>query len=132
MPELSRIPSAFGFKPITVVAKATGESELPALFTSWMKTDDVFQTGFTQSIFLKGLGIFGARQMTVLGIYSTVLPLLEPNLPSGPYFVDAEAGAAYKTYRLYEDSAQAFTQPLLQKPDGSFQPLSAQVGVREP
>jgi hypothetical protein len=127
--DLSDIPSAFGFKPITVVSQTTTVQGLSSLFSDWMKTDDVFQAGFAQGIFLKDLTALGGKTETILGTRSTVLPLQDTALPSGPYFIDVETGSAYKAYRLYEDFSQTFTQSLLQKPDGSFQPLSAQVAA---
>ena len=123
--DLSGVPSAFGFKPITVVSKKTAAAELTSLFTGWMQEDDVFQAGFTQGVFLKGLKKDTAKKVTILGGSATVVPLGGADLPSGPYFLDAETGSAYKAYRLYEDFSQAFLEPLLQKPDGSFQILSA-------
>ncbi|KAL6698439.1 amidase signature domain-containing protein [Trichoderma pleuroticola] len=55
-----------------------------------------------------------------------VAPLNGSDLPSGPYFVDS-AGSAYRTYRLYDDFVGAFAESLLQKPDGSFETLTAKI-----
>ncbi len=48
-------------------------------------------------------------------------------IPQGPYFLEMSTGTLYPVYRLYSDFAGAFSQALLQTPDGKFQPLSAQI-----
>jgi hypothetical protein len=58
---------------------------------------------------------------------SLVSPLINTTIPSGPYFLEIATGSLHPIYRLYDDFAGAFTQPLLQTPGGTFQPLSAQI-----
>lgn len=53
--------------------------------------------------------------------------LNQDDVPSGPYFLEAMTGNLHMVYRLYSDTAGAFTQGLLQTPSGTFQSLSAQI-----
>ncbi|KAF3068544.1 Amidase 1 [Trichoderma lentiforme] len=121
---ISHVPSAFGFTPITVVATATNPSDLNAVLTNWTSIDDVFQAGFAQVVFLAGQK--SSSTQNLLGTNATVAPLDTSDLPSGPYFVDS-AGSAYRAYRLYDDFVGAFAESLLQKPDGTFETLSAKI-----
>lgn len=118
------VPSAFGFTPVTVVATATNPSGLNAFLTNWTNIDDVFQAGFAQVVFLAGQK--SSSTQNLLGTNAVVAPLDASDLPSGPYFVDS-AGSAYRAYRLYDDFVGAFAESLLQKPDGSFETLSAKI-----
>lgn len=112
------------FVPVTVVAHH--EPDLPGLFANWTRLDDVWQPGFLDMIMLAGID--GASNSTIPGAESaTVLPLDNRDVPSGPYFLDRLTGELHQAFRLYEDFAGAFIQSLLQRPDGRFQPLSAQM-----
>ncbi|KAL7950679.1 amidase signature domain-containing protein [Trichoderma barbatum] len=121
---ISEKPSAFGFTPVTVVATTTKPSDLNAIFTNWTSIDDVFQPDFAQVVFLAGQK--SSSTQNLLGANAVVAPLDASDLPSGPYFVDS-TGSAYKAYRLYNDFVGAFAESLLQKPDGSFETLSAKI-----
>ncbi|EHK22503.1 uncharacterized protein TRIVIDRAFT_2199, partial [Trichoderma virens Gv29-8] len=121
---ISDIPSAFGFTPVTVVATAAEPSDLDAVLRNWTSIDDVFQAGFAQVIFLAGQK--SSSTQNLLGKNAVVAPLDASDLPSGPYFIDS-TGSVYKAYRLYDDFVGAFAESLLQKPDGSFETLSAKV-----
>jgi hypothetical protein len=125
---LSKLPSVYGFKPVTVVQGAVAHSELPALFTSWAATDDVFQPAFAQAVFLASSNSSCITKKAIVdGVSSLVIPLNQTSIPSGPYFLEVATGSLYPVYRLYEDFAGAFTESLLQTPEGRFQILSAQI-----
>ncbi|KAJ2899837.1 glutamyl-tRNA amidotransferase [Zalerion maritima] len=127
---LDSIPSAFGFKPITIVAESVGVDALTSLFTNWTAADDVFQPAFMQGLFLTSLDQddYGkVDTFTTSGVGSRMLPLGDCDIPSGPYFMSTATGDVYRAFRLYDDFSGSFTESLLQKPDGSFQALSAQM-----
>ncbi|KAI8269682.1 Amidase 1 [Colletotrichum sp. SAR11_239] len=124
--DLKTLPRAFGFTPITVVAEAVASHDLTSLFSNWTAQDDVWQPAFLNAIFLAGAGPKStyARGNTT----SAVLPLSKlASIPSGPYFLDTTTGEVHQAFRLYPDFAGAFSESLLQTPDGTFQTLSAQV-----
>lgn len=128
--DLETVPSVFGFKPVTVVGKPTATSDLNALFQNWTLTDDVFSTGFLGAVFLAGADTVSSQDIKGATSTSIVLPLNASsrcNIPSGPYFLETATGRLFPVYRLYVDFAGAFSTSLLQRPDGTFQPLSAQV-----
>ncbi|KND89005.1 Amidase 1 [Tolypocladium ophioglossoides CBS 100239] len=127
--DLSSVPSVHGIHPVTVVQDAISESDLPDLLEDWDRIDDVFQTGFAQAIFLAGTPSTCKTNTKVLGHddSSLILPLNSTTVPSGPYFLEIATGALYPVYRLYDDFSDSFTESLLQTPNGTFQPLSAQV-----
>lgn len=125
-PDLKTLPRAFGFTPITVVAETVASHDLTSLFSNWTAQDDVWQPAFLNAIFLAGAGSKStyARGNTT----SAVLPLSKlASIPSGPYFLDTTTGEVHQAFRLYPDFAGAFSESLLQTPDGTFQTLSAQV-----
>lgn len=121
--------SQFGFIPITIVSHAENPTQLKSLFNNWTIADDVWQPGFLEAILLPGADELTNANITYdINIESDVFPLLEECvLPSGPYFLNVHTGEVHQAFRLYEDFAGAFTQSLLQGPDGRFQTLSAQV-----
>ncbi|KAI6351943.1 hypothetical protein MCOR25_009659 [Pyricularia grisea] len=129
--QLKDVPSVFGFKPVTVVGTPTVKSDLAALFKNWTSTDDVFNHGFIGAVFLAGADAVSKQALfNSCTSGSVVLPLdanHEGTVPSGPYFLETATGRLFPVYRLYVDFAEAFSTSLLQRPDGGFQPLSAQV-----
>lgn len=129
--QLKDVPSVFGFKPVTVVGTPTVKSDLAALFKNWTSTDDVFNHGFIGAVFLAGADAVSKQALfNSCTSGSVVLPLdanHESTVPSGPYFLETATGRLFPVYRLYVDFAEAFSTSLLQRPDGGFQPLSAQV-----
>lgn len=121
--------SASGFAPITVVSKAISPNDLGSLFSNWTSDDDVWQPGFTGAIVLANASDCGTLHTSYYtGIQSLVLGLEDAlAIPSGPYFLNIFSGELHQAYRLYEDFAGAFLQPLVQQTDGKFQTLSAHV-----
>jgi hypothetical protein len=126
---LSGVPSAFGFKPVTVVADTVAKADLQALFSNWTTKDDVFQPAFLGGIFLAGADTTCLSKLTLFATtQSVVFPLAAGSgVPSGPYFLETATGFVYQAFRLYDDFAGAFIESLLQNPEGTFQPLSAQM-----
>jgi len=128
--ELSSVPSVYTFRPVTVVHGAVAKSDLPSLIQNWTSTDDVFQEGFAEAIFLSGASTAcKTKALIINGASSLVLPLKTETVPSGPYFLDVATGFLHPVYRLYDDFSGSFAEALLQTPNGTFQPLSAQVSV---
>lgn len=117
---ISSASTIYGFSPVTVVQETVAQTELSSLFTNYSASDDVFQDAFTQIVFTDASGV-QANTSTNL-----VLPL-NSTISSGPYFLEAATGALHQVYRLYDDFAGAFTTSLIQTPNGTFQPLSAQI-----
>ncbi|KAJ7901263.1 amidase signature domain-containing protein [Mycena leptocephala] len=113
----------------TVPSEAVTRSGIPSLLSNWTTIDDVFQPAFAEAIFLAGaVGFPFTNQATVAdGPSSLVLPLSNPNISSGPYFLEMSTGSLYPVYRLCDDFAGAFTEALVQTPDGTFQALSAHI-----
>ncbi|EON98207.1 putative glutamyl-trna amidotransferase protein [Phaeoacremonium minimum UCRPA7] len=127
---LSKLPSIYGFRPVTVVQGDVALSALPDLFSKWSTADDVFQAGFAEAVFLAGAsGTCKTKSVVINDVSALILPLDSKTIPSGPYFLEEATGVLYPVYRLYDDFAGAFTESLLQTPEGKFQPLSAQVPV---
>lgn len=123
--EAMRPQAQLGFVPATV-ASEPGD-DLEALFRNWTVKDDVWQPGFLDTVLLAG-GNSTRKASYYPDQYSTVISLYDgDNIPPGPYFLDISTGAAHPVYRLYDDFSGAFTQSLLQRPDGLFETLSAQV-----
>ncbi|KAK3330746.1 amidase signature domain-containing protein [Apodospora peruviana] len=124
---LSKVATVFGFKPVTVVPDAK-ESDLPKLLTSWTSVDDVFQPAFAGAILLgSARGTSNPKKPIISGVSSVVVKLSNKKIPAGPYFLELSTGSLYPVHRLYQDFAGAFLQALLEKPDGKFETLSAQI-----
>lgn len=123
------LPRAFGLTPVTVVSEET--DSLEQLFGSWAVEDDVWQPAFLSTILLGGQkSPCVARASYHPEAKSLVAPLLRGSadaIPSGPYFMDVSTGDVYQAFRLYDDFSGAFSASVLQAPDQTFQPLSAQL-----
>ncbi len=132
---LSNVPSVVGFKPVTVIRELIAQSEVSALLSNWTTVDDVFQDAFADAIFLAdGTGGTVPRCPTVTkrdifgrGSSASIISMQNSTIPSGPYFLEVATGEMYPVYRLYEDFAGAFLEPVIPTPDGKFQPLSAKI-----
>ncbi|PYH94503.1 amidase signature enzyme [Aspergillus ellipticus CBS 707.79] len=124
---LSGVPSANGFLPVTVVQEKHDVSALSSVFSAWAVKDDVFSDAFLGAVLVRSLGQNHSTAAFDSSSTSVLIPLETTSVPSGPYFIEQTTGKLYPVYRLYSDFAGAFNQPLLQKADGTFQALSAQV-----
>ncbi|OLN83281.1 Amidase 1 [Colletotrichum chlorophyti] len=128
---IKSLPRAYGFTPVTVVADPVARDDLQALFSNWTAADDVWQSAFLSAILLAGADSPCLTKASYDGSNKTqsiVVPLSkDTRIPSGPYFLDTHTGDLYQAFRLYDDFAGAFSESLLQTPEGTFQTLSAQV-----
>lgn len=123
--------SQFGFVPATIISDGNNDSPLVLrnMFQNWSNVDDVWQPAFLETVFIANLDAASTVNTSYYkDVVSTVLPLQAGSrIPSGPYFVNIYTGDVHQAFRLYADFAGAFSQSLLQRPDGRFQTLSAQV-----
>lgn len=126
---LSGVNSIYGFTPITIVQEVVARDDLVGLFNNWTIVDDVFQNGFTDAVFLHTEDHSYNLQRAASNKTAYRVSQLNSTVPSGPYFAQTSTGALHQVYRLYDDFAGSFTTPLLQTPEGHFQPLSAQVAA---
>jgi hypothetical protein len=117
---LSSTEDVHGFYPVTIVQQAISASDLDATVQNFLQSDDVYSELFSTTIIYPGAETGNVRSYKCMSLDST-------SVPSGPYMLEASTGLLYPTYRLYSDFAGAFMTSLLQNPDGSFQPLSAQI-----
>jgi hypothetical protein len=117
---LASASAIHGFYPVTVIQQEVAAQDLAAVVENFTATDDVFQKAFMQAVFLPN-----AVATSPGGVDFVALELDSNTIPSGPYFLEASTGTLYMVYRLYSDFAGAFTESLLQNPDGSFTTLSA-------
>ena len=125
---LSSVPSANGFRPVTVVQDSISTEDLPKFFEGWVEKDDVFTEAFLGAVLSHGAEFANATETSLTnGTTSILVPLDNEEVPPGPYFIETATGNLYPVYRLYSDITSSFSQTLLQKPDGTFQPLSAQI-----
>jgi hypothetical protein len=131
---LSRVPGILGFKPVTVVQDRVAQADISKLLANWTAIDDVYQQAFSEAIFLTEpsggkwqRSIEVTETQTLPGVSSSLISSKNSKIPSGPYFIEVATGALYPVYRLYDDYAGAFTEPLIPTRDGRFQPLSAKI-----
>jgi hypothetical protein len=131
---LAGVPTVVGFKPVTVIQEPVAESDIRQLLLNWTVIDDVYQPSFSEAIFVAGPGSKKRGRTTIdtkVDIFprasSSIVSLKGSKVASGPYFLEVATGSLYPVYRLYEDFAGAFTEPLIPTPDGGFQPLSAKI-----
>lgn len=126
---LSSGNSIYGFAPVTVVQEPIVREGLVDLFSNWTAGDDVFQDGFTSTVFVVTEEKSNEFRSTTTNTTTYSVIPTNSTVASGPYFVEMSTGALHQVYRLYDDFAGSFTTPLLQTPEGSFQPLSAQIAA---
>ncbi|RDL36007.1 putative Glutamyl-tRNA(Gln) amidotransferase subunit A [Venustampulla echinocandica] len=138
--------------PLTVFADSSRSfttEVFRSLVANYTATDDVFNTGFLQAIYLKHVGSSPATVKYPLGAaltqYGTKLFMparaytssvksqgqtftgWRTEIPAGPYFMSPRTGNVYQAYRLYSDEQGAFTEGLKPNADGSYSVLSAAV-----
>ncbi|KAJ5375815.1 Amidase [Penicillium concentricum] len=133
--------------PLTVI-----RTDEPLLTTNIIKetisnysaTDDVFQTGFLETVFLfydghgrgqvepavqKALKGLGNKHAMTSSSYRSVKHFISARLlrdiPNGPYFYSPRTGEIYQAFRLYADHQLAFTEAVLGDGTGGFKPLPA-------
>ncbi|KAF8847583.1 putative Glutamyl-tRNA amidotransferase subunit A [Acephala macrosclerotiorum] len=144
--------------PLTIIEDTTSSfttSVFRSIVGNYTASDDVFNTGFLQAIYLKHSGSSAATVTYPLGAaltqYGTKLFMpsraykssvqaqgynitgWRTEIPAGPYFMSASTGEVYQAYRLYSDVQGAFTESLIPTTDGSFSVLSAAIpGAQSP
>jgi hypothetical protein len=117
---LSDAEGIHGFYPLTVIQGDGLGPDLSATVANFSQTDDVYSDLFAKTMVYAGAESGSSGDFRTLALEST-------SLPSGPYFLEASTGMLYETYRLYSDHTGAFIASLLQSPEGTFSPLSAQI-----
>lgn len=126
--DVSDLPTVFGFVPVTILKDAVDEATQRELLANWTSTDDVFQNGFLGLLLVPPQAEtlnFSKADADDTG--SRILTLDSLHVPSGPYFLEPATGAVHQAYRLYDDFSGAFTESLIQAPDGTFHTLSARI-----
>ncbi|KAJ5319791.1 hypothetical protein N7508_000074 [Penicillium antarcticum] len=133
--------------PITIIRTGDAvftESLLKDTISNYSASDDVFQTGFLQSVFLlydgdgrskadasshQTLQKLGSKVILASPPYKPEAHLtpakLSHDLPKGPYFFSPQTGEVYQAFRLYSDHQVAFTEAALSDGKGGFKPLPA-------
>lgn len=125
---ISPLPTIFGFVPVTILQDVVDEASQTELFVNWSSTDDVFQSGFTGLIItLTQAETLSFRKTEVDNTGSLILLVNSLRIPPGPYFLEKATGDLHQAYRVYDDFSGAFTESLIQAPDGTFHTLSARV-----
>ncbi|KAJ5519479.1 hypothetical protein N7453_001901 [Penicillium expansum] len=111
---------------------------------NYSATDDVFQTGFLEAVFLvydgdyrgqiesgvqKALRGLGNKLAMASSSYTSGVHIkyakLRHGIPNGPYFYSPRTGEIYQAFRLYSDHQLAFTEAALSDGVGGFKPLPA-------
>ncbi|KAK4505861.1 hypothetical protein PRZ48_003826 [Zasmidium cellare] len=117
--------------PITVINHASssfGANDLDQHTTNFSSVDDVFQTAFTQALYIQ----YSSPQETLTiadslsnrTIYSSVVQSNDTAIPNGPYFV-SPGGSLYGAYRLYPDTQGAFIETAIPNGEKSYSVLPA-------
>ncbi|KAI1776589.1 amidase signature domain-containing protein [Hypoxylon cercidicola] len=139
--------------PITVIDTPVAEFQgfdLLDITAQYDEEDDVFQTAFLKTIYLRSTmsslvlnGSDLADALSSLGTSLLITPedvsgdferiggtsvLKEPisgDLPKGPYFVSSATGNVFKVHRLYKDDNLAFIQGVVSDENGGYTSLPA-------
>jgi hypothetical protein len=115
------------FAAITVVSTNEPEfssTELAAMQANFNTTDDVWQDGFSDALYLQYTGSSLSASWADLGSVTIAECNESALVPTGPYFMSS-SGALYEAHRLYSDSESAFTESITQDPAGAYSVLPA-------
>ncbi|CAG8283967.1 unnamed protein product [Penicillium olsonii] len=137
--------------PITVIRTDQSvftKEVLSEIISNYSATDDVFQSGFLETVFLlyeghgrsqvdstvkqafKDLGNSLVMASSAYRPEAHLMPAkLRRDLPKGPYFYSPKTGELYQAFRLYSDHQLAFTEAALSDGAGGFTSLPAAVSV---
>ncbi|KAI9710698.1 MAG: hypothetical protein M1820_002531 [Bogoriella megaspora] len=135
--------SSAGLLALTVIqtnSSSYKSIDLQSTIDSFTAVDDVFQTGFLQSVHIEQGNSSSKLKRAPFNVDLSDSSLLDSNavissssglsgsleLPSGPYFISS-TGAVYEAWRLYSDSQGAFTETLIPNTNGSHSVLPANV-----
>ncbi|KAF2812363.1 glutamyl-tRNA amidotransferase [Mytilinidion resinicola] len=133
----SRFHGSLGPVPITVITISKPGfqvSDLSALAANFSASDDVFQDGFLEALYVQytGHGNPSAPQICSQNAAKAVIASsTQKPIPSGPYFVTS-AGTLHRAYRLYSDFAGAFTETAISNSEGVFSVLPAGIVGQSP
>ncbi|KXH49702.1 glutamyl-tRNA(Gln) amidotransferase [Colletotrichum nymphaeae SA-01] len=125
------VEDVLDFVPVAVLPAASRADNVSQIFTAWKDTDDVFQSGFMRLLLNQtnnsDTSIAEDIKITNETPSAVVSFTTRSNVPKGPYFLRKGTGDLHQAYRLYDDTAGAFTEALLDNNDGTFQVLSAKI-----
>jgi hypothetical protein len=119
--------AAGNFIAITVLSTSDASFnsvKLAATKSNFTKTDDVWQDGFSDALYLQYTGSGAFASTAGLGTVITAHSNASSTIPTGPYFMSA-TGSLYQAHRLYSDSEGAFTETMTQDPSGTYSVLPA-------
>ncbi|KAJ6125743.1 hypothetical protein N7523_003363 [Penicillium sp. IBT 18751x] len=127
--------------PLTVIRSDKDKFtyvDMEEVISNFTQSDDVFQHGFMEAIFLSYDGE-GRGHLEIPSLENTVMVAsssyhpqkhvvganLNSHIPQGPYFISASTGSIYEAFRLYPDHQLAFTEAAISDGNGGFKPLPA-------
>lgn len=120
------------FTPISVVSTdivAFSGDVFASMVSDWTETDDVFQNGFLQGVYVQytGPAQYGKTPLHPnLGNISVLSSNVQTAnaIPQGPYFLSS-TGDLHQPWRLYSDVMGAFSETTIPNPDGGYSVLPA-------
>ncbi|KAJ5918902.1 hypothetical protein N7454_010046 [Penicillium verhagenii] len=140
----NQVSNTNGLQPLTVIRSDSLElttSAIESLVKNYQSTDDVFNTGFLENIYVEYNGTHKSPLETVSTPSSWNNKLLgfasaydtksstklasSKSLPPGPYFFNPSSGELFEAYLLYSDAMGAFTQGLIPVGEDEYDVLSA-------
>jgi hypothetical protein len=140
----SQVSKINGLQPLTVIRSDTlklTSSVIESLVENYQSTDDVFNIGFLEYIYVEYNGTHKNPSVSVstpsswknkfLGFASAYDAKASKklssskSLPAGPYFFNPSSGEVFEAYLLYSDTMGSFTQGLIAVGDGAYDVLSA-------
>ncbi|KAL3476822.1 amidase signature domain-containing protein [Aspergillus californicus] len=137
-----RLSSESGLVPLTVIKSDSWKltsSAIQKLVADYETTDDVFNTGFLENIYITYNGthkkptldltlpsIWKNQFLGHVAAYGSKSSIAHTkNIAPGPYFLDPATGAVFEAYRLYSDVMGSFTEGLIAGSDDSYDVLPA-------
>jgi hypothetical protein len=116
-----------GLMAVTVVTTkdaSFGDAAFTALKSHFTATDDVWQEGFSDALYLQYTGSGTYTASFGMGMVLTAKCNASSAIPPGPYFL-SPGGELFEAYRLYSDSVGAFTETVYASPGGGITVLPA-------
>ncbi|KAI4746644.1 amidase signature enzyme [Aureobasidium sp. EXF-12298] len=133
------LENAGGLLPFTVVHADSfgyGERDFSKDIASYISSDDVFNKGFLEAVYVQYSGTsghkypgFSAPKLSgnnSVGVVSVGFVSNTSSIPTGPYFVTT-TGSVYEAWRLFSDFQGAFLETTIANKDGTFSVLPANV-----
>ncbi|KAL2825458.1 amidase signature domain-containing protein [Aspergillus cavernicola] len=135
------LSSQGGLVPLTVIKSDSWKltnTAIQGLVDVYQTTDDVFNTGFLENIYITYNGTHKKPSLELslpsvwknqflghVAAYGSGSTECTKSIPPGPYFLDPATGAVFEAYRLYSDVMGSFTDGLIAVGDGSYDVLPA-------